>query len=169
MSRCDGVLARGDERYAADLDDPAAFEVIAANCLGQRLTGGVVMHGGFFLGPRSFYERLRAMPMERRMKIDMTRIHFINQLYGQEELARLQRVDARFMNTTMMVTLLGDAVSDGLDSGQMVSGVGGQYNFVAMGHELAGARVALMLRATRSPHDSVQADVGGNYAPTTVP
>jgi acyl-CoA hydrolase len=55
------------------------------------------------------------------------------------------------MNTTMMVTLLGAAASDALESGQVVSGVGGQYNFVAMAHALPDARSILMLRAT---HDT---------------
>jgi hypothetical protein len=41
------------------------------------------MTGGFFLGPRDFYERLRSMPPQELAKIDMTRIDFINQLYGQ--------------------------------------------------------------------------------------
>ena len=36
----------------------------------------------------------------------------------------------------MMYTLLGAAVSDGLENGQVVSGVGGQYNFVAMAQEI---------------------------------
>jgi hypothetical protein len=58
---------------------------------------------------------------------------------------------ARFMNTTMKVTLLGAAASDALESGQVVSGVGGQYNFVAMAHALPDARSILMLRAT---HDN---------------
>jgi hypothetical protein len=44
------------------------------------------------------------------------------------------------MNTTMKVTLLGAAASDALESGQVVSGVGGQYNFVAMSHALPDAR-----------------------------
>ena len=165
----DGQLVMGGLRFATDLDDPATFEAIAQHCLGEKLTGGFIMHGGFFVGPRSFYERLRTMPRERLAKINMTRIGFINQLYGQEEIARLQRRDARFMNTTMMVTLLGAAVSDSLASGQLVSGVGGQYNFVAMGHELAGARVVLMLRATRTRHDKTESNIVWNYAHTTIP
>ena len=36
------------------------------------------------------------------------------------------------MNTTTIVTLLDAAASDALESGQMVSGVGGQCNFAAM-------------------------------------
>jgi hypothetical protein len=86
-----------------------------AGGLGTRLAGGVVLHGGFFLGPTDFYEHLRAMPPEALAKIDMTRIDFINQLQGQSRLKQAQRTQGRFMNTTMMVTLLGAAVSDGLE------------------------------------------------------
>ena len=48
----------------------------------------------------------------------------------------------------MMATALGDAVSDGLEDGRIVSGVGGQYNFVAMAHALDDARSVLMFRVT---------------------
>ena len=57
-----------------------------------------------------------------------------------EEIARLQRQKARFINTTVMVSLLGAACSDGLEDGRKISGVGGQYNFVAMAHALDDAR-----------------------------
>lgn len=36
----------------------------------------------------------------------MTRIDFINQLYGDDAPKRAQRTKARFINTTMKVTLL---------------------------------------------------------------
>ena len=165
----DGQLVLGEMRFSGDLDDAMTLEAITQHCLGDALAGGYIMHGGFFIGPRAFYERLRTMPRGLLAKINMTRIGFINQLYGQEEIARLQRRDARFMNTTMMVTLLGAAVSDSLASGQLVSGVGGQYNFVAMGHELAGARSVLMLRATRTRHDKTESNIVWNYAHTTIP
>jgi len=169
VERKDGELVLAGLRFSLDLDDTDTFTAITQHCLGDALTGGYIMHGGFFVGPRAFYEGLRTMPRERLAKINMTRIGFINQLYGQEEIARLQRRDARFMNTTMMVTLLGAAVSDSLASGQLVSGVGGQYNFVAMGHELAGARSILMLRATRTRHDKTVSNIVWNYAHTTIP
>jgi acyl-CoA hydrolase len=80
---------------------------------GQRLRGGVCMTGGFFIGPGAFYEALRRLPEPERARIDMTRIDFINQLYGKSaeetQLKREQRRKARFMNTTMKVTLLGAA------------------------------------------------------------
>ena len=58
------------------------FDAIAPDVLGARLTHGIFMTGGFFLGPNDFYERLRTMPAQELAKIDMTRIDFINQLYG---------------------------------------------------------------------------------------
>jgi len=127
------------------------------------------MTGGFFLGPRDFYERLRTMPPQDLAKIDMTRIDFINQLYGDDALKRAQRKGARFINTTMIVTLLGAAASDALESGQVVSGVGGQYNFVAMSHALPDARLLMMLRATHDNKDGLKSSIVWNYGHVTIP
>lgn len=141
--------------------------------LGSRLAHGIFMTGGFFLGPRDFYERLRTMPPQELAKIDMTRIDFINQLYsedgGQGDLKRAQRRKARFMNTTMIVTLLGAACSDALESGQVVSGVGGQYNFVAMAHALPDARLLMMLRSTHDNKDGLKSSIVRNYGHVTIP
>ncbi len=160
-------------RLANDLRSPAAFDAVCEQLLGPRLAGGVFMHGGFFLGPSDFYERLRRMPAAELARIDMTRIDFINQLYGtdavQIELKRAQRSRARFMNTTMIVTLLGAAVSDALESGQVVSGVGGQYNFVAMAHALPDARSILMLRATHEHKDGLKSSIVWSYGHVTIP
>ena len=62
-------------------------------------------------------------------KIQMTRISFTNQLYGDEAAKKSARVKARFVNNAMMATALGAIVSDGLEDGRVVSGVGGQYQF----------------------------------------
>ena len=69
----------------------------------------------------------------------------------------------------MMATALGAAVSDGLEDGQVVSGVGGQYNFVAMAHAVAGGRSVLMLRSTRTSRGSVSSNILWNYGHTTIP
>jgi hypothetical protein len=166
----DGELDVKGRRITNRLDDAAVRTALyEAGGLGQRLAGGVVLHGGFFLGPTDFYEQLRRMPPDRLAKIDMTRIDFINQLHGQSTLKQAQRRKGRFMNTTMMVTLLGAAVSDGLESGQVVSGVGGQYNFVAMAHALPDARSILMLRATHEHKDGLRSTLVWNYAYDTIP
>src|SRR6201999_1722661 len=97
------------------------------------------------------YAALRDMPEPERRQFCMTGVSFVNQLDGEDRALRLaQRVHGRFVNTTMMVTLLGAAVSDGLADGRVVSGVGGQYNFVAMAHALPDARSILSVRSTRS-------------------
>lgn len=162
-------LVLGTQRCSADILQEDAFDSVCQHMLGPRLLGGIFMTGGFFLGPRDFYERLRSMPTQELAKIDMTRIDFINQLYGQEELKRAQRRGARFMNTTMIVTLLGAAASDALESGQVVSGVGGQYNFVAMAHALPDARLIMMLRATHDNKDGLRSSIVWNYGHVTIP
>jgi acyl-CoA hydrolase len=136
---------------------------------GEAVPGGVILHGGFFLGSRAMYERLKAMPADQRALIDMTRISFVNQLYGQEELKRSHRQKARFINTAMMMTLNGAATSDGLEDGRVVSGVGGQYNFVAMAHELEGARSILAIRATREDEGVLVSNILWSYGYCTIP
>lgn len=108
------------------------------------------LHGAFFLGSKTFYEWLRNLTGDDFSGLAMTRVSKVNDLYDADETAlRRQRTKARFFNTCMKVTLLGGAVSDTLDDGKVVSGVGGQYNFVAMSHELPDSLSVLMLKSTR--------------------
>lgn len=137
--------------------------------LGEALTGGTYVHGGFFLGPTSMYEALRQMSPEERSFLSMTEISRINALRSQRELLRLQRVGCRCCNITMMHTLLGAAVSDGLDNGQVISGVGGQYDFVSMSHELEDGRSILMQPAVRFSHGRWRSNILWNYGHTTIP
>ncbi|GLO46031.1 acetyl-CoA hydrolase/transferase C-terminal domain-containing protein [Pseudomonas putida] len=131
--------------------------------------GAAVLHGGFFLGPQAFYQRLRDMPLEQRARFAMTRISFINELYGQEQLKRRQRRDARFINTVFGMTLLGAGVADQLEDGRVLSGVGGQYNFVAQGHALEGGRSILLLRSWREAGGEVTSNLFWNYGHCTIP
>lgn len=131
---------------------------------------GQFLHGAFYLGSPEFYEWLRTLGPEARHGIGMRRVSEVNQLYGgNETLERLQRHDARFFNTCMMATALGAAVSDGLEDGRVVSGVGGQYNFVAMGHALPDARSVLMLRAMRDDRGKPKSNIRWNYGHCTIP
>lgn len=128
--------------------------------------GGILMHGAFLLGSRDFYTWLEGLSDEEHQGFCMTRVSKVNQLYGD---AVLQRRDARFINSAMKMTLLGASVSDGLDNGQIVSGVGGQYNFVSMAHALPGGRSILMFRSTRGHGRSLESNVLWNYGHTTIP
>ena len=158
-----------DLRIQADLSNPENFDRVVLHCLGSQLKDGIVMHGGFFLGPRDFYDALNAMDEEERKSFCMTSVMFVNQLYGQRELAMQQRTHARFINTTMMATLTGAVCSDGLEDGQVVSGVGGQYNFVAMAHELPGGRSILLLRSTRTKNGKISSNIVDKYGSLTIP
>jgi acyl-CoA hydrolase len=166
----DGRLVAGDRSAPADLSTPAArAAVAAAGLLGERLRGGRLVHSCFFLGPLGFYQALRELPREQRELIEMTAISYVNELHGDEELKRAQRRHARFVNTGLMATLTGAVVSDGLDDGRVVSGVGGQYNFVAMAHALEEGRSILMVRSTRESGGETTSNVVWSYGHATIP
>jgi hypothetical protein len=163
------MRAIGGRWIDANLAAAACRARLAAECLGRELQNGQVLHAGFFVGPRGFYAALRDLPESERRQLGMRGVAYVNQLYGpDQELRILQRRDARFVNTTMMVTLLGAAVSDGLADGRVVSGVGGQYNFVSMAHALPGARSILCVRATRTSAGKVTSNIVWNYGHTTI-
>ncbi len=146
----------------------AFLGLMAAGVL-KREVDGVVLHGAFFLGPKSFYRALREMPDEALKRIQMMPVSFTNQLYGDEDIKRRARVDARFVNNAMMATLMGAVISDGLEDGQVVSGVGGQYNFVAQAFALRGARSILTLEATRQARGKSESNIRWSYGHTTIP
>ena len=99
----------------------------------------------------------------------MTSVGRINQLYGNEVLDTLQREKARFVNSTLKVTLLGEAVSDTLEDGRVLSGVGGQYNFVAMAHSFSDGRSIITLRSTRLGKNSLESNIVFGYEHSTIP
>jgi acyl-CoA hydrolase len=137
---------------------------------GRTLREGRYLRGAFYLGSTAFYAWLRGLKGADFDGLSMTRVSDINQLYGgRESLDALQRRGARFFNTCMMATLLGAATSDALENGQVVSGVGGQYNFVAMAHALAGGRSILLLRSTREHGGRTESNIVWNYGHTTIP
>jgi acyl-CoA hydrolase len=133
----------------------------------KREVDGTVLHGAFFLGPKAFYRALREMPPDQIARIKMMPVSFTNELYGDEEVKRRARVEARFVNNAMMATLMGAVISDGLESGHVVSGVGGQYNFVAQAFALSGARSILTLEATR--RSARQSNIRWSYGHETIP
>jgi len=155
----DASLMRRLDEGTANLGDHARLE-----------RDGEYLHGAFYLGSPDFYAWLRGLSEDQCRAIGMRRIGEVNQIYGSDEgLERLQRRDARFFNSCMMATALGAAVSDALEDGRVVSGVGGQYNFVAMAHALQDARSVLMFRSARDAHGQAQSNVRWNYGHTTIP
>jgi len=163
------IILPNGTRIEADLNKDSNFQQILQHCLGDTLTNGASVHGGFFLGCNEFYQWLRDLPEEERRLIHMKSVSKINQLYGHEELDRLHRINARFVNTCLMMTLSGAAISDGLEDGRVVSGVGGQYNFVAMAQALPDGHSIIQLRSTRNDGKRIKSNIVFNYGHITIP
>jgi len=135
----------------------------------KREVDGAAIHAGFFLGSKSLYARLNGMTPEARRRIAMVPVSVVNELHGDEVGRSAARKGARFVNTAMMATLFGAVVSDGLDDGRVVSGVGGQYNFVAQAFALPDARSVIALRATRTKDGEAASNVVFSYGHQTIP
>lgn len=135
----------------------------------RREVDGAAIHAGFFLECRDFYKTLRDMPAAQRAKIVMMPVSFTNALYGDEAGKRAARRDARFVNNAMIVTCLGAVVSDGIEDGQVVSGVGGQFNFVEQAFALDDGRSIITLSATRQSGGKTISNIRWDYPHETVP
>ncbi len=131
--------------------------------------GGTTLQGAFLIGPSDFYRRLRGLSDEQLAQIDMTSVAEVNRIYTHYALERLQRRHPRFINITMKVTLLGAAASDQVANGQVVSGVGGQNDFVTMAHQLPEGRSILLFRAVRGNGDKGESNIVWEYPHATVP
>jgi acyl-CoA hydrolase len=181
-----GIVARLDQRHRAppSMREDGPFNIglygvsemlvegfldlMRAGVL-KREVDGALLHAAFFVGSRAFYRALREMPEQQLAKIRMSAVSFVNELYGDEASKRRARIKGRFINNAMMATLLGAVVSDGLESGQVVSGVGGQYNFVAQSFALEDARSIIILRSTREQRGKTVSNIRWTYGHTTVP
>lgn len=154
---------------ATEMFVDAFLELYRAGVL-KREVDGAVLHAAFFLAPRDFYAALRDMPMAERAKFQMTAVGFVNELYGSDYEARVAaRKHARFVNNGMIATLLGAITSDALEDGRVVSGVGGQYNFVAQAFALPGARSIMTLPSWREASEGPQSNLRWSYGHTTIP
>lgn len=181
IARLDEPPAEGAELGPFELGIYGCSEILVDGFLALRRAGilkrkvdagdrDVLVHAGFFLGNRGFYEELRTLPPEALAEIAMTSITFTNTLRGDIQTKIVQRRDARFVNTALMVTLLGATSSDQLDDGRVVSGIGGQADFVNMAHELPGARSIIAVRSHRSAgRGRPMSNVVWRYANTSIP
>ena len=163
-----GSILDEETKYSTDMN-------VEQNCtelkklLGKELLKGQVILGAFFVGPKAFYQALNDMNEEERHFFGMSGVEKVNQLYGGEELRTLQRKDARFVNTGMVASVLGSIASDQLENGKVISGIGGQYNFVAMGHALPDARVIMMVKSTKGFGKSLKSNIVFSYGHCSIP
>src|ERR1700743_3098752 len=99
----------------------------------------------------------------------MTAVSFTNSISGDEVARTKARAKGRFVNSAMMATLMGAVVSDGLEDGRVVSGVGGQYNFVEQAFALPDARSVITLNATRVAGGKTASNIRWAYGHETIP
>ena len=130
-------------------------------------TQGFFMQAAFFLGPADFYQQLRDITLQPYIRMDS--VNVINALGEDIVVKQQQRRHARFINSAMMVTLDGAVVSDALEDGTLISGVGGQYNFVSMAQQLSEARSIIAVRATRQEGETCVSNIVAHYAHCTLP
>jgi acyl-CoA hydrolase len=164
----DGTIIDGKNEISADFTMAKNLTAVQ-KLVGKELKHGQVILGAFYLGPRAFYNELNAMSEEERMQFGMSGVEKVNQLYGDEVLRSLQRKDGRFINTGMMANVLGAVTSDCLEDQRVVSGIGGQYNFVAMAHALPDARLIMMIRSTKISGGKVKSSILYNYGHCSIP
>jgi len=162
------AIKDGKTSYPLDLSNKANLAKIR-KILGNELLNGQVILGAFYFGPQAFYKALNDMPEEERQQFGMSGVEKVNQLYGDEELRTLQRKDGRFINTGMTGTLLGAVASDQLQDGRVVSGIGGQYNFVAMAHALKDGRAIMMIKSTKGSGKALKSNIVFSYGHCSVP
>jgi acyl-CoA hydrolase len=164
----DAIAAAG-QHLANDMDDPDTRAALLAQAEGRELRHGRLLHGGFFLGPMDFYDKLSALDAAGQELICMTGVRRTNQLLLDYHLYCAQRQKASFINTGMIVSLNGTVASDALEDGTVISGVGGQYNFVAMAQDLPGAHSILCIRSTRGQGKHLQSNIVPFYGYATIP
>ena len=164
----ESLIIDGRAVYKA-MDAASTRDAVLTAMAGSKLRHGRLLHGGFFLGPVDFYQKLRELDADASESICMTSVLRTNQLLNDFPLYCAQRQKARFINTGMMATLTGAVASDALENGSVVSGVGGQYNFVAMAHDLPGARSILCIRSTRGHGDELKSNIVPFYGHITIP
>lgn len=163
-----GTISDAEISYATDMND-AQNRTELGKLLGKELLKGTVILGAFFFGPQGFYQALNDMSEEERKLFAMSGVEKVNQLYGDEELRSLQRKDGRFVNTGMVATVLGSIASDQIEDGRVVSGVGGQYNFVSMGQALPDSRVIMLIKSTRGSGRTLKSNMRFSYGHCTIP
>ncbi len=163
------VVIDSDTILTAKMQTESTIASLGKTRQGQALGSGSYCHAGFYIGSQNFYQQLRDLDNDSRNALNMCSVNYTNHLYSHEALKRAQRQYARYVNTGMMATLTGAVISDGLKNYQVVSGVGGQYNFVAQAHELQGGRSIICLHSTRTVAGKTQSNIVWDYPHITIP
>ncbi|EKE84714.1 acetyl-CoA hydrolase/transferase C-terminal domain-containing protein [Idiomarina xiamenensis] len=136
----------------------------------RREVDGAIIHAAFFTGSEGFFQTLNELSEQQRQSIAMMSVNFTNRADSGDSVGKQQqRQHARFINSAMMVTLTGAVISDGVADSQVVSGVGGQYDFVSQATQLSNARSIITLPATRMRAGRVESTIKWQYPHCTIP
>lgn len=162
------ILSNGT-RIFTDISSEKNKKLIIEHCLDSTLKNGKIMHAGFFIGSNELYSSLQDLIVEERQLIEMTTIARTNTLNVNPELMRAQRLNMRCVNAAMMATLSGAIISDGLLNMQEISGVGGQFDFVNMVHNLKNAYSIINCKSVRNTKYGLQSNILWEYANVTIP
>ncbi|MCP3921538.1 MAG: hypothetical protein GY714_03035 [Desulfobacterales bacterium] len=166
----DGKIINGKDTYSNDFTDEENLSKVINNCLGDKLKNGIAVYASFFIGPQDFYETLRSLTEEERKLIDMRGVDYVNQLYGNDqEIKVLQRKNGRFINAALKVNMAGAVTADALEDHKIISGPGGQYNFVSMAHALPDGRAITMIRSARGGGKNAMSNIVWQYGHITIP
>jgi acyl-CoA hydrolase len=145
------------------------FLRLAENGILKREVDGALLHSAFFVECRAFYHKLHQMSAQERARFQMKAVSFTNEIYDEEQSKRQARKKACFINNAMLATLRGSVISDALENGAVISGVGGQYNFVAQAFALDDACSAITLNATRQSKGKTVSNITWSYSHETIP
>lgn len=145
------------------------FLRLAENGILKREVDGALLHGAFFVECKAFYHKLHQMSAQERARFQMKAVSFTNEIYGEEQSKRQARQKACFINNAMLATLRGSVISDALENGAVISGVGGQYNFVAQAFALDDANSVITLKATRQSEGKTVSNITWSYSHETIP
>lgn len=146
------------------------LDLYRAGILKRQAGDGALLHAAFFVGPRNFYQELREMTEAERAAFLMKPISFTNSVSGPDQATRRSmRRKASFINEGMFATLLGEVASDTRDDAAVVSGVGGQYDFVAQAHALSDARAIIAVNATRTSRGRTSSNIRWSAQHVTIP
>jgi len=165
----ESLILPSGETLAADLSSAVSKQAILKSCLGDRLKSGKVIHAGFFFGSVDLYSSLNQLAPEERQLFEMTSVARTNSLILAPQLLRLQRQEARLVNSSLMLTLAGDVISDVIKDYQEISGVGGQHDFVSMASQLRDGRSLINCRSTRINKGKVESNIVWDYPNSTIP
>jgi hypothetical protein len=124
----------------------------------------------FSSGLAAFYERLREFSPAQMAQIDMTAISYINELYGDETLKRLQTARCALHQQRIH----GDACwarrcPTSWPTGAWSAAWAGSTTSSLKAHALEGARSILILRSWRESGGEVSSNIVWEYGHTTIP